>query len=54
VTGVLDPPPADTPSAKHMKLERNFSAKKQEPEPKILTPDMFYQDPSKLAPSKKF
>ena len=55
VTGVLDPPPADTPSAKHMKAERNISsAKKQEQEPKIPTPDMFYQDSSKLAPSKKY
>lgn len=55
VTGVLDPPTAETPSAKHMKAERNISsAKKQEHEPKIPTPDMFYQDSSKLAPSKKF
>jgi hypothetical protein len=51
VTGVLDPLPADTPSSKKVKAERNLSSgKKKEAEPKIPTPDMFYQDPEKQAP----
>jgi len=53
VTGVFEPLPSFiNPNEPSKHKNDSTSENKKELEPKIPTPDMFYQDPAKHAPSK--